>query len=193
MLYNIAKIILYPIFKLIYLFRVKNKPANIPTKNLIICANHKSNLDPLMVALVVDEKVNFMAKKELFKNIFFAALLRKLYAFPVDRGNSDIESIRTAMFRLKEGKILGIFPEGTRIKRPEDIKRENFNDGIAMIATRTNSDILPLEIKGDYKLFGKVEIVYKDIIKIEDFKSISNKKEQYEKIIDEIYNRIYNS
>lgn len=193
MLYSIIKVIFYPIFKLIYWFKVKNKPANLPDNNLIICANHKSNLDPIIVALSVDRPVNFMAKKELFKSKILSYILTKLHAFPVDRGNSDIEAIRTSMLKLKEGNLLGIFPEGTRIKNEAEIKRENFNDGIAMIATRSKSDILPIEIRGDYKLFGNLEIIYKDIIKIEDFENIKNKKEQYTKIVDEVYNKIYNS
>lgn len=193
MLYSIIKVIFYPIFKLIYWFKVKNKPANLPDNNLIICANHKSNLDPIIVALSVDRPVNFMAKKELFKSKILSYILTKLHAFPVDRGNSDIEAIRTSMLKLKDGNLLGIFPEGTRIKNEAEIKRENFNDGIAMIATRSKSDILPIEIRGDYKLFGKLEIIYKDIIKIEDFENIKNKKEQYTKIVDEVYNKIYNS
>lgn len=193
MLYSIIKVIFYPIFKLIYWFKVKNKPANLPDNNLIICANHKSNLDPIIVALSVDRPVNFMAKKELFKSKILSYILTKLHAFPVDRGNSDIEAIRTSMLKLKDGNLLGIFPEGTRIKNEAEIKRENFNDGIAMIATRSKSDILPIEIRGDYKLFGNLEIIYKDIIKIEDFENIKNKKEQYTKIVDEVYNKIYNS
>lgn len=193
MLYSIIKVIFYPIFKLIYWFKVKNKPANLPDNNLIICANHKSNLDPIIVALSVDRPVNFMAKKELFKSKILSYILTKLHAFPVDRGNSDIEAIRTSMLKLKDGNLLGIFPEGTRIKNEAEIKRENFNDGIAMIATRSKSDILPIEIRGDYKLFGNLKIIYKDIIKIEDFENIKNKKEQYTKIVDEVYNKIYNS
>lgn len=193
MLYKILKVILYPIFKIIYLFKIENKPIKLPEGNLIICANHLSNLDPIIVALVTDRKVNFMAKKELFKFKFFGKILNALGAFPVDRKASDIESIRKAMSILKSNDVLGIFPEGTRIMNDKDIKLSNFNNGIAMIASRSNSDILPIEIKGKYSLFGGIKIIYKEIIRIEDYKNIPNKTEQYDKITEEVFNRIYKS
>ncbi len=189
MLYKILKIILYPIFKLIFLFKVKDRPKHIPEKNLIICANHKSLLDPILLALASKREINFMAKKELYNNKFFGYILRKLYAFPVDRGNNDIDAVRQSIKVLKQDKLLGIFPEGTRVKDSE-ISRENFKDGVALIATKTNSNILPVRIRGKYGLFSRVTVEFKDIIKVEDFDS-TNKKNLYQNIMDEVYDSIY--
>lgn len=189
MLYKILKIILYPIFKLIFLFKVKDRPKHIPEKNLIICANHKSLLDPILLALASKREINFMAKKELYNNKFFGYILRKLYAFPVDRGNNDIDAVRQSIKVLKQDKLLGIFPEGTRVKDSE-ISRENFKDGVALIATKTNSNILPVRIRGKYGLFSRVTVEFKDIIKVEDFDS-TNKKNLYQNIMDKVYDSIY--
>lgn len=189
MLYKILKIILYPIFKLIFLFKVKDRPKHIPEKNLIICANHKSLLDPILLALASKREINFMAKKELYNNKFFGYILRKLYAFSVDRGNNDIDAVRQSIKVLKQDKLLGIFPEGTRVKDSE-ISRENFKDGVALIATKTNSNILPVRIRGKYGLFSRVTVEFKDIIKVEDFDS-TNKKNLYQNIMDEVYDSIY--
>ncbi len=189
MLYKILKIILYPIFKLIFLFKVKDRPKHIPEKNLIICANHKSLLDPILLALASKREINFMAKKELYNNKFFGYILRKLYAFPVNRGNNDIDAVRQSIKVLKQDKLLGIFPEGTRVKDSE-ISRENFKDGVALIATKTNSNILPVRIRGKYGLFSRVTVEFKDIIKVEDFDS-TNKKNLYQNIMDEVYDSIY--
>lgn len=190
MFYKIIKLILYPIFKLIFLFKVKNRPKIEKNKRLIICGNHISNLDPILFELINPEMIHFMAKKELFDNKFLSWILPKFGTFPVDRGNNDIDAIRQSIKVLKDDKILGIFPEGTRIKQGQT-SRERFIDGVAMIAVKANADILPIQIKGEYKPFGNIEFIYKDIIKIDKFEN-KNKKELYKDIMDEIYDSIFN-
>lgn len=189
MLYKIAKFILYPIFKILYFFKVKNKPRIKKNKRLIICGNHINNLDPILFEIINPEMIHFMAKKELFNNKFLAWILPKFGTFPVDRGNNDIDAVRQSIKVLKENKILGIFPEGTRIDQGKT-SRENFIDGIAMIAVKANANILPIQIRGEYKLFNGPEFIYKDIIKIDKFTN-NNKKELYKEIMDEVYNSIF--
>lgn len=188
MLYNLLRIICWPFLKLFFLYKVKNNPKNINNQKLIICANHKSLLDPILLVQINPGKVHFMAKKELFKNKFLARILSSLGAFPVDRGHNDIDAVRQSIKILNENKILGIFPEGTRV-RDEDVSREKYNDGVAMISLKTNANILPVSIKGKYGLFSRPTFEYKDIIDISKFNN-SNKKELYREIMDEVYSSI---
>lgn len=190
MLYSITKPILWLILKILFLFKVRNKPKNLPEGRLIVCANHISNFDVLLLLATFDRKVSVMGKKELFENEFTNWLLRQYNAFPIDRQGADREAIRVASNVLQEEKVLGIFPEGTRVKDSAKRNREAFNNGIAMIANKNKANILPATIKGDYKLFSGVEIIYHDIIKIDEIHA-ENKKELYDKIVDEVYNKIY--
>ncbi len=147
MLYNIAKAILRFIF-LIMGLRIEGF-ANLPASGaVIVAANHLSLLDPLLVAVAVDRPVNFMAKAELFNHKILGYLLTKVYAFPVKRGNADRHAIRHALQLMEDGKVLGIFPEGTR-KKPGRV--EHTQAGAAMIALRSGAPIVPVACIGTDK------------------------------------------
>ena len=87
----------------------------LPKNGALLCPNHSSNWDPILVALKLPKnyRLHIMAKEELFKNPLLGWLLRKVGAFPVSRGNNDINTVRTAMQAIKDGDNLLIFPEGT--------------------------------------------------------------------------------
>lgn len=189
MLYNILKPLVWIFMKFVFLFKVKNKPKNIPEGRLILCANHLSNFDVLLLLINFPKKVYFMAKKELFSTKFSNWFFRQCGAFPIDRSVTDLDAIRTSSKILKDEKVLGIFPEGTRNKDGK-ISRENFNNGIAMIAVKNNANILTASIRGHYKLFSKIEIIFNDIIHIENFEG-ENKKDLYNNIVDKVYEDIY--
>ena len=86
---------------------------NLPEHGALLCPNHNSNWDPVLVALKVpvNYRLHIMAKKELFCNKVFDWVLRKLGAFPVDRGEGDIEAVKTALKAIKSGDNLLIFPD----------------------------------------------------------------------------------
>ena len=91
---------------------------NLPEHGALLCPNHSSNWDPILVVLrlPIHYRVHIMAKEELFRNPVLAWILRKVGAFPVSRGSNDIETVRTAMQSIKSGDNLLIFPEGTVIR-----------------------------------------------------------------------------
>ena len=89
---------------------------NIPEGPVILAANHRSFLDPFVIGVCLRRPIYFMAKKELFANRLQGWLLNCLGAFPVRRGESDEESVRTALELLDRGQAVVIFPEGTRIR-----------------------------------------------------------------------------
>jgi len=188
MLYSIMKVILWPINKVLFRFEAVNRPDLDKDKRLILCSNHISAMDPILIAMTFNRKISFMAKIELFKNKLVGSFLRGLGAIPVDREKSDLKAIKSSLGVLKEEKVLGIFPEGTRVK---SIAEENMKTGIGYLAYRGQADILPVEIVGSYKPFRKMKVVYKEPIAIEDYKDV-DKKEVYDLITKDIYRAIYN-
>ena len=131
---------------------------NIPESSaFILCANHISLRDPVLVATIVKQPLHFMAKKELFETKFkwFTALLKKLGAFPVSRGDGDLTAIRTSLSILKEGECLGIFGQGTRRKKG-DTEEPPMNTGVAMLAVRSKAPVVPVYIQSPYKLFRRM-------------------------------------
>ena len=187
MLYNFAvvllKIICIPIFRI----RVKGLENMEETDKVIVCANHKSLLDPIFLAISMPQRIYFMAKKELFDKPLLGGLLRALGAFPVDRSGRDLKALRASVTLVNEDKILGIFPEGTRVK---EAKRENVKDGVAFIALKAKAYIMPVEIISTYKPFRKSEILIKKPIPVKEFASFKN-KEAMKKMTDKVYDKIY--
>ncbi|WP_424766093.1 lysophospholipid acyltransferase family protein [Paenibacillus sp. sgz302251] len=155
MLYVFFRSLLNAIYTL--LFRLEARGTeNIPTEGAVILAsNHISNFDPPTVGIKVKRKVHFMAKEELFKVPVFGSLIRAFGAFPVKRGGVSKDAIKSAITMLKDGNMLGIFPEGTRNNQSGAAKK-----GAAMIAVRSGAVIVPVAIIGRYKPFSKMTVCY---------------------------------
>ncbi|HHX68715.1 MAG: lysophospholipid acyltransferase family protein [Miniphocaeibacter sp.] len=179
--------ILWVLLRIIFRIEIHGKENMNTNGKLIICSNHISLLDPLILAITYNRQIHFMAKKELFEIPIVGKLFYKVGAFPVDRKKADLKSIKQSLKILKEDKVLGIFPEGTRVKT---IDTNNVKDGIGMMANRANADILPVHIETNYKLFRKVKVSYKPVVKIDTFSEIP-KEEKNRTITLAAYNEIY--
>jgi 1-acyl-sn-glycerol-3-phosphate acyltransferase len=146
--YSLAKWLLGPALLVLFKVRVEGKDRVPATGPVIIAGNHLSYMDPLIVCLAEPRSrpVHFMAKLVLFNHgPFFSWLLRSLHAFPVRRGTADRESIATATDILRRGGIVGIFPEGTRIRGG---KVSEGQEGAAFIAMHAGVPIVPVGICG---------------------------------------------
>ncbi len=139
--------LLSPPFRLIMRVKVvgaENIPKNEGQPPLVLCCNHISNWDPILLEIVQPRHVYFMAKAELFCNKLFSWLLGKQFgAFPVKRGTGDTGAIDTAKTLVGEGKLVGIFPEGTRSK---DGKLLRPKSGAALVVLQTGASVLPVAI-----------------------------------------------
>lgn len=122
---------------------------------VILCANHVSLQDPMILDVYLGRLIRFMAKKELFENRFMSRIMTWLGAFPVSRGESDLSAMRTSLKLLADGEVLGIFPEGHRYA---DGEMHEFGNGLALIALRSGAPVVPAYIRGNYRLFRRVTV-----------------------------------
>ncbi|NIK77563.1 1-acyl-sn-glycerol-3-phosphate acyltransferase [Paenibacillus castaneae] len=155
MLYLISRFLLRVIYTCLFRLEargVDNIPASGP---VVLASNHISNFDPPTVGVKVMRKVHFMAKEELFKVPVFGPLIRSYGAFPVKRGGVSKDAIKSAISLLKEGNVMGIFPEGSRNNQTGMAKK-----GAAMIAVRSGAVVVPVAIIGKYRPFSKVIVCY---------------------------------
>lgn len=124
---------------------------NIPKEGgVIVCGNHKSNHDAVLVASFFGRKMKFLAKKELFGH-GLEKFVRGLGGIPVDRQGTDIAAVKASLRTLKNGEPLLIFPQGTRCK---DLKEEDFKEGAPFMAIKAKVPVLPIGIGGEYKFGG---------------------------------------
>lgn len=184
--YKIVKAILNIIFRILFRIEVIGD-NNQGEGSIMLCSNHISDLDPIILGLTYDKPIHYMAKKELFKNPIFGWLIKKAGAFPVDRENMDISSIKYAMGILRKDEVLGVFPEGTRVK---NVDIANMKEGVALIASKSSADIQPVFIDTDYKLFKKIKVHFRPMIQTELFDGIP-KKEKGKVITKELFESIY--
>lgn len=155
MLYRMIRGILLPFIYLFYRPSVQGL-HHIPAEGSgIVYSNHTSLLDPIAIGCILPRRIYFMAKEELFHLPGLSALIQRLGAFPVKRGKADLSAIKHSLQVLKEGKLFGIFPEGTRSKTGELMA---FSHGIASIALKSQAPVIPVAITGGYRLFRRINI-----------------------------------
>lgn len=152
--YKIFSPIVSMLFYIIFLPKVKYR-ENIPKKKAAILAgNHKSNLDCFMVILSTRRCVHFLAKAELFKLNFFNWFFRNSGLIPVYRNGKDKKALETAVEYLKNGEIVGVFPEG-RLNKTSKTSVLPFKIGAVKMAKETGKPIIPFTIKGRYIPFAR--------------------------------------
>ena len=131
-MYTFAKIVLGFYIYIFNRIKIIGKENIAPDGALIVYGNHQSIMDIFCLNLAFgSRKIIFMAKNSLFKIPIIKSVVKAYGAFPVDRSRADLSAIKNALRVLKEGKTLGIFPEGTRIASEAD---SDAKGGIAMIA-----------------------------------------------------------
>ena len=128
---------------------------NMPKEGgVLVCANHLSALDPILMGAFVDRHLHFMAKHELFKNYFLAKLIRSLGGFPVNRESVEITSLKHALGLLKDGKAMGIFAQGGR--EVAVVNEDDGKAGVAMFAVRGVVPVVPVGIVGSFRPFTRI-------------------------------------
>lgn len=184
---NILRVLVFLVFDL----KVHNKENLDNTEGgLIVCGNHISMIDPVILAVSTKRQIHYMGKKELFENKFLAYIFRKLGAFPVDRQGVSLSAIKSSLNVLNKDGVLGIYPEGTRVKSGYD--ENNAKAGIALIANKAKVKILPVYLEGQYKFRGKINFyIGKEKDYFQNYEGKMN-TEKYTEIGKDILKDIYN-
>ncbi len=164
--YKIARVILRGF--LFFVFRIKTRGTEnvIKSGGAILAANHRSNWDPVLLAVSCPRQLKFMAKAELFKFKPFAALIKSFGAFPIQRGKGDIGAVKAALTILKNQDCMLIFPEGKRVIDESIIEAK---PGAVMIATRSEVPIIPAYISGKIKWMSKITITFGEPVSYEEY------------------------
>jgi len=153
--------------------RIAIKPNIIGLENVpkeggfILASSHITMLDPVHLGACFPLPIHFMGKEEAFASKFTSWFFTKMNAFPVARGSADKSSIEYAIKLVKEGYVLGIFPEGTRAK---DYKPAHAKSGVALIAKAAHADILPVSIytSDEAKFRSRLTIRFGEMIHYEE-------------------------
>ncbi|MBN2823099.1 MAG: 1-acyl-sn-glycerol-3-phosphate acyltransferase [Coriobacteriia bacterium] len=140
------------LFLLAFKVRIHDE-HNVPADGAIIAGNHISHMDPILLWCGAPRPIHFMAKRELWDSTFLGWLLPRLWAFPVNRGGADRAAIETATKYLKDGDLVGIFPEGTRGEDPEALGEAH--GGAAFIAMRADVPVVPAAFLGTQDVMPK--------------------------------------
>ena len=169
------------------IFRIKvygteNMPQN---GGCIIAANHLSFWDPVLIACFLHKRrICFLAKAELFKFPPFGFVMRNLGAVPIYRASRDAGTLMLAINHLKKGNVLGIFPEGTRIRNG---KKSVAKRGTIKMAKAANAAVVPVCINATYKLFSKVTMTVGEPITYNGDYTEEELSEKSRELMDGIY------
>lgn len=144
--YRLAQVLLRLGFSLLQGIRVDGLEHIPPAGGCLIVANHCSWLDPPVLGCCVGHRqLHFMAKRELFERPRLGAVIRRLGAFPVERGQADRKSMRIALELLAGGRTVCVFPEGTR---GEGGAMQPWHIGMAMLAHHAQVPLIPAALTG---------------------------------------------
>ncbi len=172
------------------IFRIKViHPENEPDEGgYLICANHESATDAVMLCYAFRKnQAMLMAKKELFKIPVLAQLIKLLGAFPVDRSGGDVSAIKRAISLIKEGKCVGMFPQGHRYPGV-DHRETKVKKGAGLIVSRAECGVVPVYIlrKGHKPgLFKRTYVIIGEKLEYSDIA-----EGDYEAITQRIFSRI---
>jgi len=173
--YRFAHFVTTTILKLFFRFSIEGE-ENLPESGpYVVAANHVSYMDPPVVGVSCrGRQVFFMAKQELFAMPILGMVIRGLGAFPVNRESADLKSLRHGLSVLKEGNVMGIFPEGGRSATGELQEGE---PGTALLVKQARVPLVPCALNGTYKpvrfkgpipCFNRVTVRFGKAISFED-------------------------
>lgn len=170
--------------KLLYPMKVIGL-ENLPDGPAMLCANHSNFVDPILVCKGVgeDKFPRVMAKIELSGIPVVSAVMRKIGVIFVNRGETDLNAIRSSMKYLKQGCNVLLFPEGTRAQGDGDVDAKT---GAVRIAGKTGVPIVPIYLPRHKKVFSKTYMVIG-----EPYKVSGRSHEEHTRQADELMERIY--
>jgi len=145
MIYHISRYILWLFFKICFRYKVRYA-QNIPKKGpFIIAGNHLSFLDPAAAGCITKRWVCFLAREDIFNSKIFSWWASRVGVIPIKRGRFDLSAIKGSLEKLRQGRIVALFPEGTRSR---DGAIQNPRKGVGYLAAKAGVPVVPILIKG---------------------------------------------
>ena len=187
MLYLIARYLLFPVAWLYLRTRVFGwKNTRVKGSAIVVC-NHLNTLDPVVLAYLFRRPIRFLAKSELYTTPFWIWFYGSILTIPVQRKTADLSSLKMSLKLLGKGKILGIFPEGTRSSTGE---LGAFEKGVGLMAQKSQAEIIPIYIHpGSYKPL-RPKVIIGEHINIKALIADVPRSEQLERINQTIENAV---
>ena len=189
--YSKAKFLLAGLIRKLWRVQVIGRENERPDKTYVICANHMSMVDPVVIGAAIQHNPKYMAKAELMRVPLLNLLFKALGAYSVDRKGSDVAAIKKTINMLKGGESIMMFPQGTRHKGV-DPKTTKVKFGCSMIAHKAEVGVLPIYIKvkdHKVKLFRKTVIIIGKEITFDELKTVSG-GDDHKKASEYIFSRI---
>src|SRR5207248_5784563 len=154
--YHACKLLVKLVFGCIALIRVIGRENPNRSSGFLLAANHISHFDPFLISLAVRRKIDWMTMAEFFRLRMLGFLLRAIDAFPAERDRADLKTIRTAIERLKGGRVVGLFPEGgIRDGTRSLLEGAPLRPGGSTLAQIAGVPVLPCVILGSDRLYSK--------------------------------------
>lgn len=178
--HNALRVLCRLAFVTIYGVRVRGREHVPRTGGLLVCANHQSHFDPVLVGLAVDRRLNYLARDTLFGFLPLRLLIESLDAIPIERDGFGLAGIKETLKRLKRGEAVLIFPEGTRTL---DGQLAPLKPGFAALARRSGAPLVPIGLDGAFDAWprsaalprrSKIQIVIGAPIRPEDYERMND-------------------
>ena len=185
--YRFAKIVVGAIYRIMFRFRVTGA-ENIPAEGgTIVCANHTSLQDTVVLGVACRRQLHFLAKHELWQIKYLSWLFDGLGAVPVNRENPSMDSFKRTLQLLKEGRAIAIFMQGGR---RQDIDQSDAKAGVALFAVKGRVPVVPVNISSKFKIFSKVHINIGKPISFEDYWDKKVRTDQLNEIAGKVMDAI---
>lgn len=158
---------------------------------VLVCSNHQSYFDPILIGLSCRRRMNYLARKTLFRHPIFRHLIRYFDAIPIDRDGLGIQGIKETIRRLRLEEMVLVFPEGTRT---HDGELQPLKPGFCSLARRGETTLQPVAIDGAYHCWprqtrfprlDRLAIVYGPPIGPDAIKDMTNGQ-----LIEELHQRM---
>lgn len=143
---NVLYLPTYLFGRLAWRVRFTNTPPSAMSGGAILVANHRSSVDPFFVQLSAGRRVHWMVAREYCENMVSGPLLKALQVIPTNRSGMDTKATRLAIRMARDGKLVGMFPEG-RLNHTHD-PLVSIRPGAALVAIRAGVPLIPLYIEG---------------------------------------------
>ena len=182
--YTLARVLLFLFMPLFFPVRYHNKQrVNDMDAPYMLVGNHVSLLDPVIIPLPIKRyEVRFLGKKELVKNPILGYIIKRMHMIAVSRHMTDMAAMRACNEVLRNGHVLGIFPEGTR--KPVDTLMEGVESGISLIALRNQVPVMPVYTHGRPRMFRLTHVYYLPPLDYDHLKSQGFGKDVCDQLTD---------